>query len=290
MNGQQLFRIFLPLLKPLLANKYAWFAMILGGMSYVVYDYSQRDRYSYEGVPKAQSFSLNTWTRVFRNEGFMVGYSEWRGNPLWVTYHLRPIGKKKTLKRPSRFQSDWRSIRRVSHDDYLKSGYDRGHMAPNYAISNIYGRPGQLDTFVMTNITPQRPHLNQKIWQRLEDVEANKFATWFKDMWVITGPIFDKNITKLRSGVEIPDAFYKIYIVPSKKKGDAPKTLSFIIPQKVKGNESLSRYVSSIDEIEKRTGFDFLSKLPDHIENKVEASTSSKGWRLKQVANLRSRY
>jgi len=290
MNAQQLFRLLFPLLKPLLGSKYGWFTIILAGVSYFAYDYSQRDAYSYEGVPKAQSFSLNTWTRVFRNEGFMVGYSEWRGNPLWVTYHLRPISKTKKLKRPSRFKTDWRSFRRVSHDDYRKSGYDRGHMAPNYAISNVYGRAGQLDTFVMTNITPQRPHLNQKLWQRLEDVEANKFATWFKDMWVITGPIFDENITKLRSGVEIPDAFYKIYVVSPKKKGGVPKTLSFIIPQKVKGNESLAKYVSSIDEVEKRTGFDFLSKLPDDIEQKVESSTTSKGWRLKQVANLPSRY
>jgi len=59
------------LLKPLLGSRYAWFAMILGGVSYFAYDYSQRDAYSYEGVPKAQFFSLNTWTRVFRNEGLM---------------------------------------------------------------------------------------------------------------------------------------------------------------------------------------------------------------------------
>jgi len=109
-------------------------------------------------------------------------------------------------------------------------------------------------------------------------------------MWVITGSIFDKNITKLRSDVEIPDAFYKIYVVPAKNKGGAPKTLTFIMPQKVKGNEPLVKYVSSIDEVERQTGFDFLSKLPDDIENKVESSTSKKGWRLKQVGNLPSRY
>jgi len=55
------------------------------------------------------------------------------------------------------------------------------------------------------------------------------------------------------------------------------------MPQKVKGNESLVKYVSSIDEVERQMGFDFLSKLPDDIENKVESSTSTKGWRLKQV-------
>jgi len=73
----------------------------------------------------------------------MVGYSEWRGNPLWVTYHLCPISKTKKLKRPSLFKTDWRSFRRVSHEDYRKSGYDSGHMTPNYAISNVYGREGQ---------------------------------------------------------------------------------------------------------------------------------------------------
>ena len=142
----------------------------------------------------------------------------------------------------------------------------------------------------MSNITPQRPKLNQKLWQRLEDVEANKFALWFKDMWVITGPIFDADVTKMKSGVEIPDAFYKIYIVPPQKVGDAPKTLSFIMPQKVRGNESLARYVTSIDTIEKQTGLDFLSKLEDGQEAAVEASTSTVGWRLEEVANLPSRY
>jgi len=288
----QLLRLLLPMIKKLFGSKGGFLTLLIGGGGgYFGLDHLQQNKLSYEGVPKEQSFfALNTFTRVFRSEGFMVGYSEWRQNPLWVTYHLTPIHKNKKLKRPSGFKVDERSLRRVKHNDYLHSGYDRGHMAPNYAISNLYGRKGQLDTFVMTNITPQKPKLNQKLWQRLEDVEANKFAKWFKDIWVITGPIFDDKITKLKSGVEIPDAFYKIYIRPAKRKGEAPKVLSFIMPQKVKGNESLAKFTSSIDEIEKLTGFDFLSKLDDKIEKKIEASTSTSGWRLKEVATLPSRY
>ncbi|MDQ6994780.1 MAG: DNA/RNA non-specific endonuclease [Mariprofundaceae bacterium] len=291
--NSQLLRLMIPLLKIIFASKHGLTALLVAGLvgaGFYAFERTQRESHSYAGLPQEKAFTLNTFTHIFRNEGYMVGYSEWRENPLWVTYHLKPILKKKKLKRPSRFKEDYRSLRRVNHNDYLNSGYDRGHMAPNYAISNIYGREGQLDTFLMTNITPQRPNLNQKLWQRLEDVEANKFALWFKDLWVITGPIFDDKVTTLKSGVEIPDAFYKIYIVPPRKKGDAPKVLSFIIPQTVRGNESLTKYVSSIDKIEELTGFDFLSKLDDPLENKVEASTSTAGWRLKEVANLPSRY
>jgi endonuclease G len=283
-------RLLTPLFKLLWRSKYGSLLLILALAGWYGFEHIQRESYSYAGVPQEQALALNTFTRIFRNEGFMVGYSEWRENPLWVTYHLSPISKRTHLKRPSGFRVDERSLRRVSHQDYTGSGYDRGHMAPNYAISNNYGREGQLDTFMMTNITPQRPRLNQKLWQRLEDVEANKFATWFKDLWVITGPVFDDDITTLKSGVEIPDAFFKIYIVPPQKAGDAPMVLSFIMPQNVRGNEPLDRFITSIDEIEQRTGFDFLSKLNDSQENVIEASTSTKGWRLQEVARLPSRY
>lgn len=37
-------------------------------------------------------------------------------------------------------------------------------------------------------------------------------------------------------------------------------------------------YVTSVDEIEKQTGIDFFSQIPDHVENELEASNSSKGW------------
>ncbi len=293
LNKQQqkiLWRVLWPALRLLLTTKYGWLALLLAGGGWYAWEYQQRQHYSYGGLPQATEFSLNTMTRVFRNHGFMVGYSEWRENPLWVVYHLRPIDQKVHLKRPSRFQEDWRSLRRVSHDDYRRSGYDRGHMAPNYAIANLYGREGQLDTFVMTNITPQRPRLNQKLWQRLEDVEANYFARWFGDVWVFTGPVFDEHITTLKSGVEIPDAFYKIYVRPAKKAGEAPRTLAFLIPQNVRGNEPLDRFVTSIDAIEQKTGLDFLSELDDAIENRIEASRSAKGWRLSKVARLPSRY
>lgn len=220
----------------------------------------------------------------------MLGYSEWRASPLWVTYHLTPKPNNSHIgKRPSSFYVDSRSIRRVKHADYTRSGYDRGHMAPNYAIASLYGRKGQMDTFDMTNITPQKPNLNRKLWQRLEAVEMDYFTQWFDSIWVLTGPIYDEDKQTLKSSsVEIPDAFYKVYI-QSDEEGNL-HTLAFIMPQDVYGNESLLKFVTTVDEVEQRTGLDFFKDLDDEIENRIEAQKDIKFWRLEEVAKIPSRY
>jgi len=62
-------------------------------------------------------------------------------------------------------------------------------MAPNYAISTLYGKSSQLDSFLMTNITPQKPNLNRKIWQRLEEIEIKYFTKLSDEIYVYTGTI-----------------------------------------------------------------------------------------------------
>ncbi len=276
----------------LFKNKLITFlALILAAIWYSYEVFYARPNATFAGVPQAQHWDLNHATRIFRNNGFMLGYSEWRGSPLWVTYHLTPKPEGIHIgKRPSSFHVDLRSIRRVRHDDYTSSGYDRGHMAPNYAIATLYGRNAQIDTFDMTNITPQKPKLNRKLWQRLESVEIDYLAKWFKSVWVLTGPIYDENKEKLKSSnVEIPDAFYKIYIQPQGNDGK-PHVLALIMPQKVYGNESLMKYVTTVDDVEKKTGFDFFSELDDTIEDQIEAQNEADYWRLKEVAKLPSRF
>jgi endonuclease G len=247
----------------------------------------------YQGVPKSlNAENIDTWFRIFRNHGFILGYSDLRGNPLWVEYALTPVEESApSLKRPGRFETDWRSINRISHDSYQQSGYDRGHMAPNYAMSRLYSKQGQADSFLMTNITPQKPKLNQRVWQRLEEVEINYFAKTFGKVWVITGPVFSGTAERLASAwtVEIPDAFYKIYITEA-TPNTKPIALGFLIPQTVKGKEPLSQFVTSIDNIEAQTGLDFFSELNDSIEVSLEATKQPLPWHLQAVSNLPSRY
>ncbi len=263
-------------------------------MVFLTYPYEvmvARPKMVYMGIPSSTSTNLNTFTRIFRNSDFMVGYSDYRGNPLWTTYQLTKIpSNSRRLKRPSSFNSDWRNITNIEHKDYTHSGYDRGHMAPNYAISRLYGRDAQLSTFLMTNISPQKPNLNRKIWQRLEEVEVKYFTKKFKKVWVTVGPIFDSDITKLSSSdfVEIPDAFYKIFV--GLNDNQEPKMLAVIIPQTVKGYEPFSKFVVSVDKVEELTGFDFFSELNDNLESKLESSKDMKPWQLKSFDSMKSRY
>lgn len=241
----------------------------------------------YQGEPQAIStFNTNTWFRTLRNNGFIVGYSDFRGNPLWVEYTLTPLpNNAEQLKRPSHFQTDWRALNRVDHDDYTKSGFDRGHNAPNFAMSSLYGKYAQADSFLMTNISPQRPKLNQQVWKRLEETELSFFARNFGKVWVITGPIFSENAEKLPSNlwhVDIPKAFYKIYVTEESDSKPA-FALAFIVPQTVSGKEPLTQFITTIDTIEAQTGLDFLSSFEDKTEKHLEGTIETAPWNLNAV-------
>ncbi len=265
-----------------------WLLLILSALWYVQ-DVQKRDHYVYAGVPRLISYSNPAqWVHVITNPGFMLGYSELRRNPLWVAYRLKPILKKQNLPRPGHFSRDWRTLMQASHEDYSGSGYDRGHMAPNFAISQIYGVDAQRATFRMSNITPQRPHLNQELWQRLEELEVDHYARRFHELWVYTGPVFDQTSSYLKSGVEIPDAFFKL-LLDIDRQGN-PRVLAFLVPQSVKGTEPLAQFVTTVDEIEHVTGFDFFSKLPDDLEQSLESSSADKYWQLEVLGRSPPRY
>lgn len=259
--------------------KALFIALLVGGLSYSYEFFIARDAMVFAGIPKATSFSTQTYTRIFRNSAYMVGYSDLKGNPLWVVYKLTsPSEDAQHLKRPERFSTDWRNLGLISSDDYTNSGYDRGHMAPNHAISLLYGKQAQVETFLMTNITPQKPSLNQKLWQRLEEMEIETFAPKFKELWVYTGPLFDAKAKHLKSSqfVEIPDAFYKIYIGIA--TDGSLSTLAVIVPQNAKANDRIEKYLVSIDDVERLSGFDFLHQLEDALEVRLEKEVDTLPW------------
>ena len=254
--------------------------------------YQKNNDKFYQGAPKSQSSSPYAQVNTLEMTGFVVGYSELRGNPLWVEYALTKIDESvPSLPRPTHFEMDDRSSAKVTHNDYNKSGYDRGHNAPNYAISHLYGEQGQKDSFLMTNISPQTPNLNRKFWQRLEEVEAKHFTQLADRIWVITGPVFIGKSKKLPTSdkVDVPDAFYKIYITEAKPNKPS-KALAFLVPQTVKGNEPLSDFVTTIDEVEKKTNLDFFPNLDPKIQEKLERYSSPQEWNLDAVSKLPSRY
>ncbi|WP_447529321.1 DNA/RNA non-specific endonuclease [Vreelandella sp. TE19] len=265
--------------------------VVVGGGLWEFQERQQVGEAVWMGAPTWEDLSLTTFHRVLRNDGFIVGWSDVRINPLWVSYQLRAVPDDTRIGSRPNFRADWRTLWPVGTDSYSGSGYDRGHMAPNYAIAAVYGRNAQLDTFQMSNMSPQRPKLNRQLWQRLEESVMDHFAPRFDYLQVITGPVFPERFTDNvlnRVGlVEVPEAFYKIIVAPH---AEAPLALAFIMPQDVRGNEPLADYLVTIDEIEARTGLNFFPNLSPQLEAVLEGELRTQGWALEEVSKRPGRF
>ena len=127
----------------------------------------------------------------------------------------------------------------------------------------------------MSNICPQRHALNAGPWKQLEQKIATNYAGRFGEVWVLAGPVFGANPERLHRRVAIPEAFYMIIVDESDGRVRAE---AFLFPQETPASAPLESYVTSIYEIEKRTGLDFLSELPDAAENALEARKVDRVW------------
>lgn len=225
---------------------------------------------------------------IIQNTGFSLGYSEQRKNPLWVTFELQAVSAGKLPRRPH-FERDARSRAGVDQRDLYGSGYDRGHMAPNYAMAKLYGLQAQRQSFLMTNISPQLPRLNQLLWQRIEEAEVDYMAKRWQTLWVTTGPVFDTKQALLRSGIEIPDAFYRLWL--DQTDAGELRVLALLVPQDVRGDESLSQFITTVDHIEALTGLDFYPQLTQAAQLQLESQPADKSaWAFQAIACLPARY
>jgi endonuclease G len=230
----------------------------------------------YGGAPRAGTTTNAPAFRVLTNQAYAVGYSDALGNPVWAAYHMRDLANLPTpAARPEKFEVDKRTTARVATEDYSNSGYDRGHLAPNYAIATRYGTAAQKETFLMSNVTPQLHALNAGLWKELEMKIATSWPARYSEVWAIAGPVFGAQPKRLRGGVAVPEAFFLIVIDENEGK---LRTLAFLVPQEAPHEADPARYLVSIDEIQRRTGLDFLSELDDTAERQVEQAKASRVW------------
>ncbi len=245
---------------------------VAGGRGALTGNHSEMQALLYGGVlPESQRKAV----RVLGNAGYVVGYSEAMGNPLWAAYRSFDVKTLEAPKRPEAFRADGRTVARVEPGDYSRSGYDRGHLAPNYAIATRYGRAAQEETFLMSNIVPQKHALNAGPWRRLEEKIATSYAARFGEVWVMAGPVFGENPKRLARKVAVPEAFFMIVVDESEGQVRAQ---AFVFPQEAEEGDALEKFVTSIDEVEARTGLDFLSVLPDEAEAALEARRVARVW------------
>ena len=212
---------------------------------------------------------------MLKNPGFVIGYNEARKNPGWVYYKLFFVPKPENLVPPGDFQRDERTFAGVVSDDFLKSGYDRGHMAPNDAISDCYGEEAQRATFLLSNVVPQKPGLNRGIWKHLESLITKHYTRRAPEVWVVTGPIFSANPETLKGGVQVPDRCYKIIVEQVHGKYRA---LAFEVPQSATLHDDVAKYLASIRHVEAATQLNFFPSLDQVIQDALETPVATSVW------------
>ncbi len=205
--------------------------------------------------------------------GFTLSFNKDNRTPNYVVWELLGTEVSNEVSRSDNFWQDPDIVGCTKHSDYTRSGYDRGHMCP--AADQKWSDKAMNDCFVMANMCPQLHDLNAGAWETLESKER----IWAKRdsaIMIIAGPIYTEDDNKYfeSSKVRVPGAFFKVLLAPYL---DEPRGIAFVYPHmKCPGN--MQDYATTIDEVEKITGFDFFTDLPDDIENKVESTYSFTEW------------
>lgn len=217
----------------------------------------------------------STTKQIVHHEGYSLSYSESHEQAEWVAYELKKSHLSNTnFKRPY-FQVDKAVKTKAAHwRNYKKSGYDKGHLCP--AGDRKYSKSAFDETFLTSNISPQKNAFNAGVWNRLEQ-KVRYWAKKYDGVFVVTGGILEDNLKTIgEEEVAVPNRFYKVLIDNNTGK---TKVIAFLLPHK-NSNKPLYEFVVSVDDIEELTGIDFFSELEDSVENKLEASSSYKDWSL----------
>ena len=171
--------------------------------------------------------------------------------PLFVAQRLN-----KTLvadadeKRTNKFYADARLPRadRAELNDYKRSGYSRGHMAP---AADMPTAQAMAQSFSLANMVPQSIKQNSGPWAQIEK-DTRRYAARAKgDVYVITGPVFDAQPATVGDNrVAVPTYLYKLVY-------DASSNRAWAHWQANRDDERVSPPISYA-ELVKRTGMELL--------------------------------
>jgi len=213
--------------------------------------------------------------QIIRHRRITLRYREQYEQADWVAHKLTADEANSYLSRDgSKFVPDpLVKTGSATPTDYMRSGYDRGHLAPagDFNISP----DDKEETFYMSNMSPQLGVFNRGIWNDLEQ----KIRQWVKrdgTLYIVTGPVLKPGLPTIGkyNQVAVPEQYYKVVLCLT---DDKPRMIGFLMNNEF-SNENLGSFVVSVDEIERKTGIDFFARLPDALERKLESMPATQGW------------
>ena len=212
--------------------------------------------------------------QIVEREGYALGYVEKWEQAAWVAYRLtKDEVMSRKASRADAFMPDPEvKTGSATLEDYQGSGYDRGHLAP--AGDMHWSWKAMLESFYMSNMSPQDPSFNRGIWSRLEQA-VRRFAHSEGSVFVVTGPIItgDEEKTIGANKVRVPEFYYKVVYDETPPE----KMIAFILPNKG-SKKPLDSFVVSVDDVEEATGLDFFSALSEDMQKRLESNSDANAW------------
>ena len=143
-------------------------------------------------------------------QAYLVGYDAQAKLPKYVTYELLPQNALGCVARTNAFATDASVPGGATPADYVGTGYDKGHMAPDGDLS--WDVQVEYESFLMTNMYPQHGSLNRGIWKLLETSVRGWAVQTNQSYTIYVGAMYGAGDPTIGNGVVVPHGYYKIVI------------------------------------------------------------------------------
>jgi len=208
--------------------------------------------------PVVTNPKLKPRTQELCFRAYAVLHSGLSRTPLYAAEHLTRKNMKNAskLSRVDSFHAEdaLPEADRAELEDYQRSGYDRGHMAPN---ADFATRKAQAESFSLANMVPQVHENNAGVWAGIESA-ARQMATDEGEVYVVSGPAFiGKDIKKI-GNVLVPTHIWKVIYSPAQQKAGAYLVV----------NEETRDYaVVTVSKLEKMVGLSLLPGVAQQVRD-----------------------
>lgn len=216
---------------------------------------------------------------LLENDFYALSYNRRKGIANWVSWRLTKADfgnadRQNDFRPDNRLPSNWE---RILPSDYSRSGFDRGHLCPSADRSSSI--QANSETFLMTNITPQTPALNQGPWEKLESY-SRSMARRNMTLYIIAGQYGDAG--NIKNKLTIPTNFWKIIVVlPNNADLSTVNQNTRIIAVDMPNIDGIKdknwrEYKTTVQQIEKKTGYNFFTNLPENVRNALKTKYDSR--------------
>lgn len=170
-------------------------------------------------------------------------------------------------------------------------GHDRGHLCAS--ADRLFSYEANVQTFYMSNMSPQLSSFNQGYWVTLEgQVQAlGRDASFADTLYVVKGGTIRDNqllgyvYRDNGAKVAVPKYYYMALL---KVKNGSYSSIAFWIEHKQYNysynNQAplsvIAAHAVSVNELEALTGINFFPNLPNDKEESIESSAVTASWRF----------